>query len=75
MEVRKRKSSQFNLKERNVRLDIRNTFLTTRVMNRWNRAPRKAVDSPPLEAVKNRADEHVWDILAKPDPASVQRNG
>ena len=45
-----------DLEEVRLRLDIRKKFFTMRVVKRWNRSPREAVDAPSLEAFKTRLD-------------------
>ena len=40
------------LKPRNFQLNIRGHFFTVRVTEHWNRLPREAVESPPLEILK-----------------------
>jgi len=37
-----------------LRLDIRKTFITTRVVKHWHRLPREMVDAPSLETFKVR---------------------
>lgn len=38
-------TADWELKQDKLKLDIRHTFLTVRVVNRWNKRPREAVDS------------------------------
>ncbi|KAK4826466.1 LOW QUALITY PROTEIN: hypothetical protein QYF61_009193 [Mycteria americana] len=42
----------FKLKEGRLRLDIRKTFFTIRVVKYWSRLPREVVDAPSLETFK-----------------------
>ena len=44
------------MKERRCGLDIRGKFFTKRVVRRWNRLPREAVDAPFLAVFKARLD-------------------
>jgi len=44
-------------------MNMRQTFFTLRVMERWNRLPREAVDSPSLEIFKTRLDEVLCSLL------------
>jgi len=46
----------FKLKDSRFRLDLSKTFLTLRVVNHWNKLPRKATDAPSLETFKARLD-------------------
>ncbi|PKU49003.1 hypothetical protein llap_656 [Limosa lapponica baueri] len=55
----------FKLKE--VRLDMRKKFFPVRVVRRWNRLPRGAVDAPSLEVFEARLDGALsnlvwWDV-------------
>ncbi|KFV06857.1 hypothetical protein N339_02410, partial [Pterocles gutturalis] len=53
----------FKLREGRFRLDIRQKFFTQRVVRRWNRLPREAVDAPSLEAFKARLDGALGSLL------------
>jgi len=46
----------FKLAEGRFRLDIRNKFLTVRVVRHWNRLSSEVVDAPSLEALKAKLD-------------------
>ncbi|KFW08671.1 hypothetical protein N326_01646, partial [Eurypyga helias] len=51
------------LKVRRLRLYIRKKFFTERVMTRWNRLRREAVDAPALEVFKARLDEALSNLV------------
>jgi len=42
---------------------IRKNFLTDRVVRHWTRLPREEVESPSLEAFKNRVDMALKDMV------------
>ena len=42
--------------QRSLRLDIRKRFITTRVVEHWNRLPRKVADAMSLKIFKVRLD-------------------
>jgi len=46
----------FKLKERSFRLDVKNEFLTQRVMRHWHWLPREVVAAPSFKALKARLD-------------------
>jgi len=46
----------FKLKEGRFRLDIRNKFLTMRLVRHWNKLPREVLAAPSLEVSKARLD-------------------
>jgi len=50
------RGNSFKLEEHRFRFDIRNAFFTLRVVTRWHRLPREAVDAPSLEVFKVRLD-------------------
>ncbi|KGL75263.1 hypothetical protein N309_10020, partial [Tinamus guttatus] len=44
------------LKHQKFHRNLRKSFLTVRVTERWNRLPREVVESPSLEIFKTRLD-------------------
>ncbi|KFW79072.1 hypothetical protein N305_02261, partial [Manacus vitellinus] len=46
----------FKLKEGRLKLDVRRTFFTVKVVRHWNRLPSEVVDAPSLEVFKARLD-------------------
>jgi len=51
------------LKHGKFHLNMRKNFFPLRVMEHWNRLPRGAVDSPPLEIVKICLDKVLYNLL------------
>ena len=51
------------LKYRKFQLNTRKNFFALRVMERWNRLPREAVESPSLEMFKTRLDKVLCSLL------------
>lgn len=46
----------YKLKEEEFNLDIRNKFLTVRMVRHWNRLPTQVVDTPTVAESKARLD-------------------
>jgi len=44
-----------------MRLDVREIFFTGKAVKHWNRPPREAAESPPLEALRRHGDVVLWD--------------
>jgi len=53
----------FKLKEGRLRLAIRKTFFTMRVVKHWNGLPREVVDAPSLETFKARLDGALSNLM------------
>ena len=53
------RSNGFKLQERRFHLNSRKHFLTVRAVCRWNKLPLRVVESPSLEILKWRLDEHL----------------
>ncbi|KFQ22925.1 hypothetical protein N332_03478, partial [Mesitornis unicolor] len=53
----------FKLEEDRFRLDIRKKFFTLRVVRRWHRLPREAVDASSLEVFKARLDGALGNLV------------
>jgi len=51
------------LKQRKFQLNLRKNFFTLRVMEPWNRLPRKVVESPSLEIFKTHLDKFLCSLL------------
>ena len=51
------RGNSFKLKEGRFRLDIRENFLTVKLVRHWNRVPREIVAAPSLEVFKARLEE------------------
>ena len=58
LETRTRNNG-FKLWERKFHLNSRKHFLTVRAVRRWNLLPRRVVESPSLEVLRRRLDEHL----------------
>jgi len=57
------RSNGFKLREGRFRLDIRQKFLTIRVVKHWIGLPREAVEAPSLETFKARLDGAVSNLM------------
>jgi len=51
------------LRHRKFHLNMRKKFFPLRVMEHWNRLPRKAVESPSLEIFKTHLDKVLCSLL------------
>jgi len=51
------------LKHRKFRLNMRKNFFPLRLVEHWNRLPRKVVDSPSLELFKTHLDKVLCSLL------------
>ena len=58
LETRTR-SNGFKLRERGIHLNSRKHFLTVRAVRRWNRLPPGVVESPSLEVLRRKLDDHL----------------
>jgi len=45
------------------RLDIRKNLFSERAVRHWKRLPREVMDLSSLEALKNRIDVALWDMV------------
>ena len=45
------------------RVDIKKKFFTVRVVRHWSRLPREPVNTPSLEALKDRLDRAVSNLV------------
>ena len=59
----KTRSNGFKLRESTFRLDIRKKISMTRVVKRWHRLPREAVETPFLETFKSRLDAALSNLV------------
>jgi len=57
------RGNSIKLKEGRLRLDIRKTFFTMRVVKHWERLLREVVDAPSLETLKIRLDEALSNLV------------
>ena len=53
------RSHGFKLQERRFHLNSRKPFLTVRAVRRWNKLPRRVVESPSLGVFRRRLNEHL----------------
>ena len=53
------RSNRFKLQERRFHLNTRKHFLMMRALHRWNKLPRRVVESPSLEVFRRRLEEHL----------------